>query len=141
MIRHNFARERNGNREVEYNRGVVYLIKRKGITNYFKKGGEVMEEGKGVNFILGLLVGALVGASIAILLAPQSGTQTREHIKERAEEFKKKAEKYGKDFKDDAEEWIEKAHHFVDEKGKAIKESLSKKKALEAEKETEAKDE
>ncbi|MDQ7822732.1 MAG: YtxH domain-containing protein [Candidatus Eremiobacteraeota bacterium] len=93
-----------------------------------EEGGETMEEGKGVNFILGLLVGALVGASIAILLAPQSGTQTREQIKEKAEDVRKKLEKYGKDFKEEAEEWIEKTHHFVDEKGQEIKESLTKKK-------------
>lgn len=87
-----------------------------------------MDEGKGVNFILGLLVGALVGASIAILLAPQSGTQTREQIKEKADELKKKAEKYGKDLKEDAGEWIEKGHAYVDEKVKNIKEAFTKKK-------------
>jgi gas vesicle protein len=39
---------------------------------------------KFVSFITGILMGALVGATLAVLLAPSSGEETRGQIRERA---------------------------------------------------------
>ena len=39
-------------------------------------------------FALGLLVGAVVGAAIALLMAPQSGTETRRTLAERAKSMR-----------------------------------------------------
>ncbi|MGA2158959.1 MAG: YtxH domain-containing protein [Dehalococcoidia bacterium] len=44
-------------------------------------------------FFTGLLVGAVVGAAVALLYAPQPGTETRRMIKEKALEIKEKAAK------------------------------------------------
>jgi gas vesicle protein len=43
------------------------------------------------SFIAGFLVGGLVGAAVALLLAPQSGEQTRTLIKDKSIEIKNKA--------------------------------------------------
>lgn len=38
-----------------------------------------------INFLSGLILGGLVGATLAILLAPESGDELREQIRERVE--------------------------------------------------------
>lgn len=55
--------------------------------------------------ILGsLFVGALAGAVAALLLAPQSGSETRQRLAEEAEKLKKEIEKYANDFSDKAKQ-------------------------------------
>ena len=44
------------------------------------------------SFFTGFIVGALIGAASALLLAPQSGEETRTQIRERGIELKEKAE-------------------------------------------------
>ena len=44
------------------------------------------------SFIAGFLIGGLVGAGVALLLAPQSGEETREMLRERGIELKNRAE-------------------------------------------------
>lgn len=39
-----------------------------------------------VRFILGLLIGMAIGAAVALALAPQGGTATREQLIEKAKE-------------------------------------------------------
>lgn len=43
------------------------------------------------SFLVGFIVGGLTGAAVALLLAPQSGEETRTVIKEKAIELKDKA--------------------------------------------------
>jgi len=43
-------------------------------------------------FLAGLFVGAIVGAASAALLAPRSGTETREQVVERGLELRNRAE-------------------------------------------------
>jgi len=87
----------------------------------------MMEDRSGLNFILGVFVGAFVGASVAILLAPQSGVETRGQIREAAEKGREKLEKYSKDFREDASELFERGHRYMDEKYREVKAALSKK--------------
>ena len=55
--------------------------------------------------ILGsLFVGALAGAVAALLLAPQSGKETREQLADEAEKLKEEIEKYASDFSDKAKQ-------------------------------------
>ena len=68
---------------------------------------------EGLGFVLGLLVGALVGASIAVILAPQSGAETRETLRTRATEMKSKAQDLVADMKDDAGEWMTRGRQAV----------------------------
>ena len=48
-------------------------------------------------FFAGLIVGGLVGAATALLLAPQSGEETRTWIHDRGIELKDRAVEYGAD--------------------------------------------
>ena len=54
-------------------------------------------------FFAGFIMGGLVGAAVALLLAPQSGEETRAIIKDRSIELKDKAVEYGQDAKSRAE--------------------------------------
>ena len=44
-------------------------------------------------FLAGLIVGAVIGAAVALLYAPQPGTETRRIVKEKASEVTEKAAK------------------------------------------------
>lgn len=46
----------------------------------------------GAEFFAGLVIGGLVGATLALLLAPQSGEETRAQIRDKSLEFKGRAE-------------------------------------------------
>ncbi|MGA2157623.1 MAG: YtxH domain-containing protein [Dehalococcoidia bacterium] len=52
-----------------------------------------MNKDAGTGFFSGLIVGAVVGAAIALLYAPQPGTETRRMVKEKALAVKEKAAK------------------------------------------------
>jgi gas vesicle protein len=41
-----------------------------------------------INFLVGALMGALVGATVAVLLAPSSGDELRQQIRERGLAFR-----------------------------------------------------
>ena len=49
------------------------------------------DESRGWEFLAGFLVGAVTGAAAALLLAPQSGEETREQIQERGSELQSRA--------------------------------------------------
>ncbi|MBN1994845.1 MAG: YtxH domain-containing protein [Anaerolineae bacterium] len=46
----------------------------------------------GAEFFAGLVIGGLVGATLALLLAPQSGEETRAQIRDKSLELKGRAE-------------------------------------------------
>jgi gas vesicle protein len=48
-------------------------------------------------FFAGLIVGGLVGAAVALLLAPQSGEETRTMIHDKSIELRDRAVEYGQD--------------------------------------------
>ena len=51
-------------------------------------------------FFSGLMMGAVIGAAIALLYAPQPGTETRRVVKEKALEVKEKAAKAARKIKE-----------------------------------------
>jgi gas vesicle protein len=53
---------------------------------------EMAENKCGGDFVAGVLVGALVGAAAALLLAPQSGEETRILIRDKSLELKEQAD-------------------------------------------------
>lgn len=63
-----------------------------------------MDKGKGLDFFLGFLTGTLVGAAIAIILAPQSGEETREYLKDQAIYVRDKASEVAASMRDRATE-------------------------------------
>ena len=66
--------------------------------------------------ILSFFLGGLVGAGVALLLAPKAGSETRQKIKELAEEVKEKAGVYYEQAKDKASSAVEVGKEFVDKK-------------------------
>ncbi len=46
----------------------------------------------GAEFFAGLVIGSLVGATLSLLLAPQSGEETRAQIRDKSLEYKGRAE-------------------------------------------------
>lgn len=68
---------------------------------------------EGAGFVLGFLVGTLVGASIAVILAPRSGAETRETLRVRATEMSGKARDLVSDVKDDANEWMSRGRQAI----------------------------
>jgi gas vesicle protein len=75
------------------------------------------DEGYGSgSILLSFLLGGLVGAGYALLLAPQSGRETRQKIKELSEDAKEKAMGYVDDMKGKVTSNIEKGKGFYEEK-------------------------
>lgn len=66
--------------------------------------------------ILAFVLGGIVGAGVALLTAPQTGRETREKIKEFADETRKRAAGYAGDIKEKVESAFESGKHFVEEK-------------------------
>lgn len=74
------------------------------------------------DFFAGVLLGAVVGAAVGLLLAPQSGEETREAIKTYADDLGEKVKETGKQL---GEKTVETGRQLIDsgkdmvEKGKA----------------------
>jgi len=86
--------------------------------------------------ILAFVLGGIVGAGVALLTAPQSGRETRDKIKELADETRKKAGDYASQVKDKVSSAVESGKHFVEEKKSLISTAIDAgKEAFEKEKE------
>ena len=72
------------------------------------------------SIILAFFIGGLVGAGVALLLAPQPGKETRQKIKELADEAKEKAAKYAEEVKSKVTSTVEKGKELVEEKKSLI---------------------
>jgi len=66
-------------------------------------------------FFAGLIVGGLVGAAVALLLAPQSGEETRTLIHDKSIELKDRAVEYGQDARTRAAAALEEARVRADQ--------------------------
>lgn len=66
-------------------------------------------------FFVGFLIGGLVGAAVALLMAPQSGEETRVLIKDKGIELKDKAVESGQESLARAEKALEDARARADE--------------------------
>lgn len=66
--------------------------------------------------ILAFVLGGIVGAGAALLTAPQTGRETRDKIREFADETRKKAGEYSGQVKDKFSSAVESGKHFVEEK-------------------------
>jgi gas vesicle protein len=65
-------------------------------------------------FVAGFLIGGLVGAATALLMAPQSGEETRAYIRDRSIELRDKAYETADQARARAEEALEDARERAD---------------------------
>lgn len=72
------------------------------------------------SIILSFLLGGIVGAGFALLFAPKSGSETRQSIKDFAEEVRDKAKDYVEDVKGKVTTGIDKGKEFIGEKKSII---------------------
>jgi len=70
------------------------------------------------------LVGVGVGGVVALLFAPKSGEQTRKLIAKKAGEGKEYVTSKGREFKDQAEELVQKAKGVVNKQREQLAEAL-----------------
>ena len=70
--------------------------------------------------LLAFVLGGMVGAGVALLLAPQSGTETRRKIKELTDDVKEKATDYSGTSKGKGVSTVYKAKELYEEKKSAI---------------------
>lgn len=84
-------------------------------------------------FLAGFVIGGLVGAATALILAPQSGEETRAQIANRSEElrrvseervhqYRELADRYTHEYRDRAEELITDTRERVQEAGGRVQE-------------------
>ena len=63
------------------------------------------------------LAGAALGAAVAVLVAPQSGSETRQQIKRRALEGRDRVSRTGRDALEKGREIFERGRELADEAG------------------------
>lgn len=78
----------------------------------------------GLGFASGLLIGGLIGAVVALVLAPQSGEETRDLIRGKAHEFKGKAMDMASDLRDRASDLADDLRSQADELGRRGRETF-----------------
>jgi len=70
------------------------------------------------------VAGAGVGTVVALLLAPETGKQTRKLISKKAEEGKDYVASKGREFREQAEEFVEKGKELVTKQKERLAEVL-----------------
>jgi gas vesicle protein len=85
---------------------------------------------------LSFLLGGVVGAALALLLAPESGRETRHKIKELADDVRGKVKDYAGDVRGKVASTIDKGREVYEEKKSTISKAVEAgKEAYEKEKE------
>lgn len=95
------------------------------------------DEGYGTGAVFfSFLLGGIVGAGIALLLAPSSGRETRQKIRDMADDVREKAGEYADQMKSRVSTTIHKGKEFIDEKKSILSAAVEAgKEAYEKEKE------
>jgi len=73
------------------------------------------ERDSGLEFFAGFVIGGLVGAAVALILAPQSGEETRAQIRERSIELRDRAGELAVEARQRAEELSEEARRRAED--------------------------
>lgn len=88
------------------------------------------------SLFLSFLLGGVVGAGLAFLLAPQSGRETREKIREMADDVKDKTASYVDDARKKVTSFVDEGKGYYEEKKSLVKSAVEAgKEAYEKEKE------
>jgi gas vesicle protein len=94
------------------------------------------EEGYGSgSVLLSFLLGGVVGAGLALLLAPQSGRETRQKIRELSDDIRERTNEYISETKEKMTAAVDEGKGFYEEKKSLIKSAIDAgKEAYEKEK-------
>jgi len=88
------------------------------------------------SMLLSFLLGGIVGAGLALLLAPQSGEETRKKIRDLAEDVKDKAAGYADKTKDKITSYVGDGKEYYEQKKSLVKSAIDAgKEAYDKEKE------
>jgi gas vesicle protein len=79
-------------------------------------------------FLAGFLIGGIIAAGAALLLAPQSGEETREMIRERGIELQHRLEQTSSEFRSKAESAIREGRERIDEAVEGTKQRTTRRK-------------
>jgi gas vesicle protein len=77
------------------------------------------------SWLLSFILGGLIGAAVALLLAPKSGRQTREQIKDLAEDAKERAEDYYDKAKSQISTAMQKGAEILEQKKAEVESRVS----------------
>jgi len=81
-------------------------------------------EERGSNALVSFLLGGIVGAVAAMLLAPKSGKETRQDIKDIAEDVKCRVQNYAGDVKEKVSSSVHKGKEIVTERRSMLKSAV-----------------
>jgi gas vesicle protein len=76
------------------------------------------------SFLSGMIIGGLLGAAIGLLLAPQSGEETRQVIREKSIELRDKAAETAEDTRHRIEEMSQQAKEKADEIAHQVRDTI-----------------
>ena len=76
------------------------------------------------NFLLGMLLGGIAGAAAALLLAPQSGVETRQRMKQKASQTRDRASDMVGSVKESAEKATGSGWEFIETKKAQIRQAI-----------------
>jgi gas vesicle protein len=82
------------------------------------------DEGRGAEFLAGVLIGGLIGAAVGLLLAPQPGEETREQLRERGIELKERVVELSEEARRKAEEFQEEGRATLETQTGRVKEAI-----------------
>jgi len=81
-------------------------------------------EERGSNALVSFLLGGIVGAAAAILLAPKAGKETRQDIKDIAEDVKCRVQNYAGGVKDKVSTGVHKGKEIITERRSMLKSAV-----------------
>lgn len=76
-------------------------------------------------FLAGFVIGSLVGAAVALVLAPQSGQETRNQIMSGSNTLREQAGQYGSEYRDRAGSYLSDARSRVQTAGSQVQERIN----------------
>ncbi len=86
------------------------------------------KEGSGLEFLAGFIVGGVVGAMVGILMAPQSGEETRAQIAEKGIELRDELQKRASELQEQMPVAVEEQRGRIQEAIQKGKEAAAKKR-------------
>jgi gas vesicle protein len=92
------------------------------------------ERGGGGEFFAGFLIGAIVGGVAALLLAPQSGEETRQRLEESGIELKERVTELSAEARQRAEELQERGRIILEEQKAKLEQAIEEGKEAAAKK-------